>query len=197
MDNVKIGRLIRDMRTEKKMTQLELANKLNVSDKTISKWERGQGMPDVSFVNEIAEIFGITAEKLLSGNLRENKYSGANLNRLHFLWCERCGNVITSTAESEISCCGRKLSPLKAEKNDSIIKNAEIVEDEYFITFDSPMTKSDFVTFVAVSSFDKFLFFRLYPEQNSEVRVPVAVRGKIFVGTNDGNLYVCGLGKFF
>ena len=103
MDNIKTGRLIRKLRTESGMTQLELANKLSVSDKTISKWERGLGMPDVSFLNEISEIFGITIEKLLSGNLCENKYNGANLNRLQFFWCDNCSNVVTSTARSEIS----------------------------------------------------------------------------------------------
>ena len=57
MDNAKIGALIRRLRKEKKMTQLQLALKLHISDKTVSKWERGLGCPDVSLIGQLSGIF--------------------------------------------------------------------------------------------------------------------------------------------
>ena len=197
MNNQNTGKLIKALRTDKNMTQLQLAEMLSVSDKTVSKWERGLGMPDVSLINRIAEIFGTTAEKILSGKLERNNYNGANLNRLEFLCCPYCGNVLTTTAKAEVSCCGRKIQPAKKTKSDNMVKSVEIVEDEYFITFDSPMTKENFITFVAVKSFDKFLMYRLYPEQNPQVRVPVAVRGDIVVGKNNGETLICKAENIF
>lgn len=67
MNQVKIGKFIQGLRKEKKMTQLELADKLNISDKTVSKWETGNGMPDLVFLKPLSEILGITINELLSG----------------------------------------------------------------------------------------------------------------------------------
>lgn len=197
MNCMDTGKLIKALRIDKKMTQLELAQKLSVSDKTVSKWERGLGMPDVSLISEIAEIFGTTAEKILSGKLDENKYNGANINRLEFMYCDHCGNVLTTTAKAEVSCCGRKPLTLKRIRSEEIVKDIDIVEDEYFVILDSPMTKQKFVTFVAVRSFDKFLMFRLYPEQNPHIRVPISVRGEFLVGLNEGKMFSCDLDKIF
>ncbi len=197
MNSVDTGKLIKRLRTDKNLTQLELAKMLMVSDKTVSKWERGLGMPDVSLISNLAEIFGTTAERIISGKLDENKYNGANINRLEFLYCSRCGNVMTTTAKTEVSCCGRKPQTLVKKKSEEIVKSVEIVEDEYFVTLDSPMSKNDFVTFVAVRSFDKFLMFRLYPEQNPQMRVPIAIRGEFIVGKNNGEMFCCNLDKIF
>ena len=59
MDNVKIGNLINKLRKEKGMTQLQLAEKLHISDKTVSKWERGLGCPDVSLLTDLSGVFGV------------------------------------------------------------------------------------------------------------------------------------------
>ena len=72
MDNVKIGNLINKLRKEKGMTQLQLAERLHISDKTVSKWERGQGCPDVSLLTDLSRVFGVDLEKLLSGQLDTN-----------------------------------------------------------------------------------------------------------------------------
>lgn len=75
MDSQKIGKLISKMRKNKKQTQQELANELGVSPKTISKWETGNGLPDISMLNKICKTFDISIEELLEGNLikKENK----------------------------------------------------------------------------------------------------------------------------
>ncbi len=67
MDNKKIGEFIKSLRKEKRLTQTELAEKLSVSDKTISKWECGLGAPDVSIMMDLCRELGITVNELLSG----------------------------------------------------------------------------------------------------------------------------------
>lgn len=67
LDQIKIGRFITDIRKEHKLTQKQLAEKLNISDKTISKWETGKGLPEVSLMMPLCEILGINVNELLSG----------------------------------------------------------------------------------------------------------------------------------
>lgn len=75
MDNVKIGKFIKFLRREKGLTQTELADKLMLSDKTVSKWETGNGLPDVSIMIPLCEILGVTVNELLSGErLDEENY---------------------------------------------------------------------------------------------------------------------------
>lgn len=72
MDQKKIGAFITALRKEKGLTQKELADKLFISDKTVSKWETGKGIPDVSLIIPFCELFGITANELLSGERLED-----------------------------------------------------------------------------------------------------------------------------
>ena len=67
MNQEKIGKFIIKLRKEKKFTQKELADKLNVTDRAISHWENGRSIPDVSLYKPICEIFNITVNELLSG----------------------------------------------------------------------------------------------------------------------------------
>ena len=67
MDQEKIGKFILQLRKEKEMTQKELAEKLEVTDRAVSKWENGRGMPDVSLMKPLCDILGITVSELLSG----------------------------------------------------------------------------------------------------------------------------------
>ena len=67
MDQLKIGKLIAECRKEKALTQLQLAEKLGITDKAVSKWERGIAMPDSSLMLPLCEILGISVNELLSG----------------------------------------------------------------------------------------------------------------------------------
>lgn len=71
MDQVKIGRFIAQCRKEKNMTQAQLAEKLNITDRAISKWETGKGMPDSSIMLELCAELDITVNELLSGEMIE------------------------------------------------------------------------------------------------------------------------------
>ena len=85
MDNAKIGSLIYKLRKENNMTQLQLAEKLNVSDKAVSKWERGLGCPDIFLLSDLSDIFGVDPEKLLSGELNANPSFRGNMKNISFI----------------------------------------------------------------------------------------------------------------
>ncbi len=75
MEQVKIGKFIAQCRKNKNMTQAELAEKLNITDRAISKWETGKGMPDSSIMLELCNELDITVNELLSGEMIEmNNY---------------------------------------------------------------------------------------------------------------------------
>ncbi|MCH5142103.1 MAG: helix-turn-helix domain-containing protein [Clostridiales bacterium] len=75
MDQVKTGRFIKACRKEKNLTQREVAEKLNISEKTVSKWETGNGLPEVGLMLPLCETLGISVNELLSGErLDEKKY---------------------------------------------------------------------------------------------------------------------------
>ena len=67
MDMIKIGKFIAEKRKENNLTQLELAEKLNMTDRAISKWECGKSMPDSSIMLELCSILGISVNELLTG----------------------------------------------------------------------------------------------------------------------------------
>ena len=74
MDPQKTGALIRSLRLKHAMTQLQLAEKLQISDKTVSKWECGLGMPDIGLIEQIAAVFSIEPKTLLQGKLPINTH---------------------------------------------------------------------------------------------------------------------------
>ena len=84
MDSQKIGKLIKTLRKEKQLTQMQLAEHMNISDKTISKWERGLGCPDISFFPKLSGVFDVDLEKLLSGRLDVNEVLGGNMKHMQF-----------------------------------------------------------------------------------------------------------------
>jgi len=163
------------------MTQKELANAMNLSDRTISKWERGLGCPDVSVLNELSTVLGVNIERILSGDMAPNDKDGGNMNRLKFFACPACGNVLFSTGEADISCCGRKLAALAVGKeSESHSMKIEVIEDDYFITIDHEMTKAHFISFVAFVGYDRVLWVRLGAEWNAELRFPKTPGRKLY-----------------
>lgn len=72
MDQIKIGEFLKQLRKEKNMTQQEAADALYVSQKTISRWETGEGIMDISIIQEVAAFYGVTVDELLSGERKAN-----------------------------------------------------------------------------------------------------------------------------
>ena len=191
MENEKIGNLILRMRKEKGFTQKQLADSISVSDKTVSKWERGLGCPDVSLLGELAKALGVSVDKILSGSLYPNDTNVGNLKRIKFYLCPVCGNIMTSVGESEISCCGRKLEALSAKPADKEHEiSIETIEDDYYISFAHEMSKGHYISFMAYVRDDKLLFIKLYPEQGGEVRFARMHGGKIYYACNRHGLWV-------
>lgn len=181
MDCQKIGGLIYKLRKEKGMTQKQVADLLNISDKTISKWERGLGCPDVSLLAELSAIFSVNIEQLLTGELIMNETIGGNMRNIKFYECLQCGNVMTATANATLSCCGKVLEPLIPQKIES--EHALIVEEidgEYYMTSNHEMTKNHYLTFVAFVTGDTLLMSKQYPEWQMQFRMPKRKHGKLY-----------------
>ena len=190
MDLSKTGNLISELRKEKGLTQKAVAEKLGVCPKTVSKWETGHGFPDVSLISELSKIFQVDVSKLLDGEMPKIKPEVGNVKRTKFYVCEKCGNILTSMGNSEINCCGRTLSPLKAKEADEAHKlNVEKIEDEYYITFPHPMTKEHYISFVSYVRFDRVLTVKLYPEQDGELRFPQMRGGKMYYYCNNHGFF--------
>lgn len=180
MDNIKIGQLIYRLRKENNMTQLQLANQMNISDKAISKWERGLGCPDVSLLPDLSRIFNVDLEKLLSGELDVNEILGGNMEKMNFYICPTCGNMITTMTDTSISCCGKKLKPIqlqKASENEKL--SVENIENDFFITSEHPMIREHYIAFIALLTSDTIMLRKQYPEWGLEVRIPKFAHGRL------------------
>lgn len=191
MDCMKIGKLIYQLRKEKNMTQKQIADVMNISDKAISKWERGMGCPDISLLPELAQILGVSVDGILSGEINLNEFIGGNMNKLKFYVCPQCNNLITATGEASISCCGKKVEPLTGKKAEDVhTLNIENIEDELYITSKHEMKKEHYISFVAYVKGDRALIVKQYPEWDMSFRLPKQGHGKLyFYCTKDGLFY--------
>lgn len=171
MDKYVTGAVIRKLRENKKMTQEELADTLFVSSKAVSKWETGQGFPDISLIEPLAKALGISVIELLSGEDIKNNNQSSNMLKSKFYVCPVCGNVIRTIGETLVSCCGITLPQLEPEDCDSEHSvMAERVEDEYFVSVSHAMEKDHYLSFLAAVSDHLVQFVKLYPEGNAEAR---------------------------
>ena len=173
MDNGKIGELIHRLRRERGLTQLQMAERLGVSDKAVSKWERGLGCPELSLLPELAEALEVDMGKLLSGELAANDRVSGNVNRLRFWVCPSCGNVVTGLTDTGVSCCGKRLRPLTAQKADEEHSlTVQRIETEYFVSSGHPMEREHHIAFLALVKDDSLLLRKLYPEWELQTRLP-------------------------
>ena len=190
MDKYVTGAVIRKLRESKKMTQEELAGTLFVSSKAVSKWETGQGFPDISLIEPLAKALGISVIELLSGADVQNKNRSSNMLKSRFYVCPVCGNVIRTTGEALISCCGITLPPLEAEASDEEHHiSVETVEDEYYVTAHHPMEKGHYISFIAAVSDSRVQFVKLYPEGNAEARFKKDCVKKFYAYCNRHGLF--------
>lgn len=178
LDYTKIGSLIWQLRREKGLTQQQVAERLHISNKTVSKWERGRGCPDVSLWEDLASLLGADILKLLQGELTANRPDAGKIARLKFYVCPVCGNIITGTGTAAIACCGRQLRALSpAEHSAAHLPQIAEAEDEYYVTVEHEMLKEHYLLFAACVSDDSVWLKRLYPEQDPAFRLPRMHRG--------------------
>ena len=190
MNQYVTGAVIRELREKSRMTQVRLAEKLGVSDKTVSKWETAKGYPDITLLEPIAEAFRISVTELISGNTVFNSNVSANMLRSRFYVCPVCGNAIHSMGEAAIHCHGILLTPLEAEPADERHRLfIERVEDEYYVRIDHSMTKDHYISFAAAASSDEMQMVKLYPEGNAEARFKIRGVRRIFYYCNRDGLF--------
>ena len=173
MDCAKVGRLIRALRAGQGLTQLQLAQRLGVSDRAVSKWENGRGAPDVTLLRALAEALDVNIEALLGGELPGEAPEGGNMKKTKYFCCPVCGSLALATGSAAMTCCGRTLSLMSPQKPDADhTLNIEDVEDERYLTAAHPMTREHALTFVAFAMLDRVQLIRLYPEWDLQVRIP-------------------------
>ena len=189
MNTYVTGATIKKLRESKGITQQQLANEIGVSSKAVSKWETAKGLPDISLVEALSQALGVSVMELMSGETVMNKNISSNILFSKFYVCPVCGNVIHTTGETVVSCCGITLPPLEAEETDTDHTiTIENVEDEKFITVNHPMTKSHYISFMAYVTSDKIHVVKLYPEGNAETRMQFRGRGYLYIYCNKHGL---------
>lgn len=189
MDNYITGAAIKRLREAKGITQTQLAEQIGVSDKAVSKWETAKGLPDITLIEPLAKALGVSVMELMSGDTVINKNISSNILRSKFYVCPVCGNVIRTTGDTVISCCGITLPPLEAEDVDEAHGvTVEKVEDEHFITVNHEMTKTHFISFIAYLTSDRVQFVKFYPEGNAETRLQLRGRGYLYIYCNKHGL---------
>lgn len=189
MNSYVTGSTIKKLRESKGITQLQLAEKIGVSSKAVSKWETAKGLPDISLVEPLSQALGVSVMELMSGETIINKNVSSNILFSRFYVCPVCGNVIHTTGETVISCCGIILPSLAAEgTDDEHIITIENVEDEKYITVNHPMTKTHYISFMAYVTSDKVHLVKLYPEGNAETRMQFRGRGYLYIYCNKHGL---------
>ncbi|SFE61063.1 helix-turn-helix domain-containing protein [Peptostreptococcus sp. D1] len=184
------GETIKKLRKQKNMTQLELAEALGVSDKAVSKWETGKGLPDISLIEPISKVLNISIIELLSGENITNKNRSSNIMKSKLYVCPICGNTVNSMGDVLISCCGVTLPALDAENiDDKHEVVAEKIDNEVYIKIDHPMKKNHYISFIIYINSSKFEMIKLYPEGNAEARFFIGGGGLIYYYCNRHGLF--------
>ena len=190
MNNYVTGSTIKQLRETRRITQAELAESIGVSSKTISKWETGKGLPDISLLQPLAQALAVSLIELMNGQHIMNRNISANMLRTKFYVCPICGNVIHCIGDTVISCCGITLPALEAEDADeSHGITIENVEDEHFVTIHHAMTKQHFISFVAFVTSDRLQMVKLYPESDAQTRLQLRGRGYLYYYCNQHGLF--------
>ena len=189
MNNYITGKIIKELRERKKLTQIELADMISVSDKTVSKWETGKGLPDISLIEPLSKALNVSVIELMNGEYITNQNKSSNMLKSNFSVCPICGNIIHTMGKNINSCCGITLPIIEADiENDKHTINCSIVESEYFISINHEMNKEHYISFIAYVTNDRCEIVKLYPEQNAEARFLKRGKGIIYIYCNKDGL---------
>ena len=181
MNQYVTGAVIKSLRERRSLTQAQLADRLGVGDKAVSRWETGRGFPDITLLEPLAGALGVSVIELLAGEAVSNRNRAGNLSRSRLYVCPICGNVVHSAGSAVVSCCGVVLPPLEAEEPDgSHAILAEPVEDEWFVSIGHPMTKEHYISFLAWVSTDRLELVKLYPEGPAAARLRCRGMGRLY-----------------
>lgn len=184
------GKTIKELREKRKLTQKELAERIHVSDKTISKWETGKGLPDIGIVEELSKALCISVGELLTGEYRSNENPAGNIKKMQFYVCPICGNIIASVGAGSFSCCGITLPKQEAEESDeNHAIQISTIDNEYHVSLEHPMDKKHYISFVAYVTSDTIEIAKLYPQQDISVRFRKKGHGYLYVYCNRHGMF--------
>lgn len=190
MNKYVTGTMIKRLRESRKMTQMQLAEEISVSDKAVSKWETGRGYPDIALIEPLAAALGVSVIELFSGEDVVNTNRSFNMQRVKLHVCPICGNIIHSTGDAVVSCCGIVLPSLEAESEDAIHHiQVERVEDEYYVTISHEMSKTHYISFILALQDDGYEIKKLYPEGNAEARFKISRTKALLYYCNQHGLF--------
>lgn len=189
MNNYITARIIKELREREHLTQSELANIIGVSDKTVSKWETGKGLPDITLIEPLSKALKVSVIEFMQGEYIINQNKSGNMLKSKFSVCPVCGNIIHSIGQNINSCCGINLPVLEAEtENEKHIINCQTVENEFYIWVNHDMTKEHYISFIAYITDDRCEIVKLYPQQNAETRFFKRGKGIIYIYCNKDGL---------
>ena len=161
-----------------------------MSDKTVSKWETGRGFPDVSLLEPLGKALHISVAELLCGQAVVNTNRASNMLKSRFYVCPVCGNVLFARGEAVISCCGIQLPALETEEQDPAHRlEAQMAEDEMYVSAAHPMSKDHYLSFIAYMTPDSCEIKVLYPEGNAEARFFFRRSGWLYYYCNRHGLF--------
>ena len=190
MNNYITGKIIKELREKEQLTQMDLAEKLGVTDKAISKWETGKGLPDITLIEPLSKALKVSVIELMNGEHIANHNKVGNMLKSNFSVCPICGNVIYTIGENVNTCCGISLPHIEAElENNKHMIDCKMIENEYYISINHNMTKDHYISFIAYTTNDRCEIVKLYPEQNAETRFFYRGKGIIYAYCNKDGLY--------
>ena len=189
MNNYITGKIIKELREKNELTQVELADIIGVSDKAVSKWENGKGLPDITLIEPLSNALKVSVIELMNGEYIINQNKASNMLKSKFSVCPVCSNIIHTMGENINSCCGINLPALEAEpENEDHIINCEVVENEYYIHTNHDMSKEHYISWISYITNDRCEIVKLYPEQNAEARFLKRGKGIIYIYCNKDGL---------
>jgi DNA-binding XRE family transcriptional regulator/desulfoferrodoxin (superoxide reductase-like protein) len=188
------GTTIKELRIKKNLTQKQLADEMQISDKTISKWETNRGLPDIGLIDSLANCLGVSIAELLTGDYAINSNRSANMRKTKFYVCPVCGNVVQAAGEGIYTCCGITLPELITEEDDENHKiSVELDGHEFYVHLEHAMTKQHYISFIAYVTSSRIQFVKLYPEQSVEARFTKIGHGVIYAYCNQHGLFSVGV----
>lgn len=191
MNSYVTGTIIKEFRERENITQAQLADKLMVSSKTISKWENGRGLPDISLLDPLAKALNVSLIELMAGYTVKNNNYAANMKKGVWYVCPVCGNVIHAMGDSVVSCCGITLPKIEVEEpDDKHVIKVERIDDEYYVSMDHPMDKSHYICFFTYSSENKLQVVKLFPESEAACSFKIVGHGRIYAYCNHHGMFV-------
>ena len=196
MNQYVTGSMIKRLREGKNLTQHQLAEKLMVSDKAVSKWENGRGYPDIALIEPLASALGVSIMELFTGECVVNTNQSSNMLRMKLFVCPLCGNLIQSTGEAFVTCCGMVLPALEGEEeDDSHQLQVERGEDEYFVSISHEMSKKHYISFILAVKDNGYELKKLYPEGDAFARFKIEGTKCFYFFCNQHGLYRVPVGS--